>query len=356
MPDEKLPLIFHPGSGLALVKPQGGRILEEMVSGVLALSRTAEGANPALIPRFKIGGQELCEPDYLQVLLWAKALQLEPETVIERMLAIPEDEWLMKYKTQFVDGRIIKLWCDINLLPLESFEWVSNLVIESIYFFVPTECHSSARVLSLPLPTLLELECSYMELEELDLSKASSLQVLSCSNNQLTSLDLSAIPQLWYFDCDNNRLTSLGLASVPKMTHLQCNFNQIRVLDISAVIRLVNLSCIGNKLTSFVIPYASPVSSVCCGRNQLEWIDLSAAFNLRHLSCYDNQITTLDFSIAHQLNTLICWNNPIEEIDIRPLQYLEVLQLSEPLLTKRPQIMTFDEVMPHVIQRHDQNF
>jgi len=36
--NENLPLILHPGSGLALVKPQGGRIVTEMVGGALALS------------------------------------------------------------------------------------------------------------------------------------------------------------------------------------------------------------------------------------------------------------------------------------------------------------------------------
>ncbi len=39
MSDEKRPLILHSGSGLALVRPQGGRIVAEMVSGALANAR-----------------------------------------------------------------------------------------------------------------------------------------------------------------------------------------------------------------------------------------------------------------------------------------------------------------------------
>ncbi len=42
MPDDKLPLILHPGSGLALIEPQGGRIISEMVNDVLSRSRAAE--------------------------------------------------------------------------------------------------------------------------------------------------------------------------------------------------------------------------------------------------------------------------------------------------------------------------
>ncbi|MEQ1935122.1 MAG: hypothetical protein ABL962_14780 [Fimbriimonadaceae bacterium] len=51
MPDEKLPLILHPGSGLATAGPQSERILSEMVTEALALSRSEEtgAALPATV-------------------------------------------------------------------------------------------------------------------------------------------------------------------------------------------------------------------------------------------------------------------------------------------------------------------
>ena len=85
MADEKLPLTLHSGSGLAQIGSQGGRILAEMVNGALVLSRTT-GSSAALMRRFRIGEHELCEPDYQQILVWAKALELVAETVIERLL------------------------------------------------------------------------------------------------------------------------------------------------------------------------------------------------------------------------------------------------------------------------------
>ena len=90
MPDEKLTL--HPDNGLALEGPHGGRIVAEMLGGALELARAAQNG-VALAPRFSIGEHVFCEPDYRQILLWAKALELEPEAVVERLLTEPERKW-----------------------------------------------------------------------------------------------------------------------------------------------------------------------------------------------------------------------------------------------------------------------
>jgi|GEM_PF-2363813 len=202
MPEDKLPIIPHSGSGLVQTGSQGGRIVAEMVSGALALSRN----NAALAPRFTIGEHVFCEPDYQQILLWEKALELRPEEVVERLLTEPENESKHYNKTQFANGRIIQIYWHIGAFPLVSFEWVDGLVIKEIAFFVPEDQRwvggslslirsfnapapqPVERSLSLPLLQLRRLDCSRMGLVSLDLISVSKLTRLSCTGNRITAL------------------------------------------------------------------------------------------------------------------------------------------------------------------------
>jgi hypothetical protein len=155
-----------------------------MVNGALVLSRTT-GSSAALMRRFRIGEHELCEPDYQQILLWAKSLELEPETVIERLPKERNGRYgLGKIDgTVFENGRIIKLEWDFDLLPIDSFGWVKGLLIQTI-------------------------DCGDCRLIELDLSAVPLLTDLGCSDNELTELDIRPLWNLTElsYDKDKTRL------------------------------------------------------------------------------------------------------------------------------------------------------
>ena len=125
-------LIPLPDASLALARPEGERVLSEMLSDTLALARGE--------PLRKIGEYEWCEPDYRQILLWAEQLALEPEEVIRRLLDTTSLSWDLVegqedwQPTTFCDGRIVKLNWDLELLPLKVFEWVDGLEIEYLRF------------------------------------------------------------------------------------------------------------------------------------------------------------------------------------------------------------------------------
>jgi Leucine-rich repeat (LRR) protein len=259
MSDEKLPLTLHSGSGLVQIGPLGGRILAEMVNGALVLSR-ATGSSAALMRRFRIGEHELCEPDYQQILLWAKALDLEPETVIESLLADAKFVSKQGSATQIVNGRIIKLCWDIELLPLVSVAWVKGLVIETI-------------------------DCSYCRLTELDLSAVPLLTSLSCGDNQLTELELSAVPLLTLLYCGDNQLTELDLSTVPILAKLVCHTNQLTELDLWAVPLLTELYCFTNELTELDLSDVPLLTVLYCSSNQLTELELSAVPLLTKLDC-----------------------------------------------------------------------
>jgi hypothetical protein len=247
MPDEKESLILRPGRGLARVGPLGGRIVAEMVSGALALSWSAK-TSTELVPCFRIGEHIFCEPDYQQILLWAKAMELGPNEMIDLLLAAPNDYAQRQDSTQFANGRIIKLGWDISLLPLGDFEWVDGLVIESIVFLRPDELDRTEQVLPLPLPKLRYLDCSAIELKGIELSAVPALTELDCGYNPLTNLDLSTVTHLTRLSCPRSRLTKLDLFSVPQLEVLICHNNQLTELDFTAVPRLRSIVCMGNQI------------------------------------------------------------------------------------------------------------
>ena len=246
MSDENHSLIFHSGSGLARVGSHGGRIMTEMVSGALALSRVAQ-TEAALVPRFRIGEHVFCEPDYQQILLWAKKLNLEPESVIQRleMLSLPPTEKLLRgifeEVTNIENGQFVDIGWDFGLLPSDSFEWVSGLVVKSLAFIVPTDVERSVRTVTIALPKLKRLLCPKIYLIKLDLSSVPQLANLCCYHNQLTELDLSSIPQLTELRCQGNQLRELDLSAVPLLTYLCCSNNKLSELDIRPLQHLEEL-------------------------------------------------------------------------------------------------------------------
>lgn len=306
-----------------------------------------------------IGDYEWCEPDYRQILMWAEALHLQPETVIERLLTEPETKWNHQVYTRFENGRIVALHWNLELLRLKTFKWVDGLAIEAIAFFAPewyAKIHGSLS-LSLPLPELRCLHCRNVvlakldlsavpqletllswdnhltvvdltsvpqltwlwlqknELAELDLSQVPLLTKLSCWGNRLTELDLSAVPKLAECDCAMNKIATLDSSAVPKLASLKCHLNRLGEIDISNVPQLTELECEGNELAKLDLSAVPKLTRLRCGGNQLTELDLSLVPLLTELMCYENQLTELDLSAVPELTLLFCYNNQLTELD-----------------------------------------
>jgi Leucine-rich repeat (LRR) protein len=304
MPDEKLPLIIHPGSELSLEGPQGGRIVAEMVSGALDLSRSAQAMSElasASQSNFKVGDFELAEPDYRQILLWAKSLEMEPAAVIAALKAKKDGGT----ETSIVNGRIVKLYWTFDSLPIKAFEWVDGLVIEIISFMdfefsslydeyksssidageAPVGYPDCERVLTVRLPELRSLFCSAIGLKKLDVSGAPLLTRLDCSENGLAEVNLSCVPELSWLDCYQNKLTELDLSPVPGLAWLKCCDNRLERLDLLHLPQLANLWCMNNKITRLDLAGVPNLKSLICSGNQFDQLDISPTPHLGVLRC-----------------------------------------------------------------------
>ena len=216
--------------------------------------------------RFRLGKYLLRGPDYNQILLWAEAMEMSPEQVLEHLSV--EDSvradgpWSgeMEFLVQY--GSITSLCWDFRLLPLRPNVWLDGLRLRTLSFTGNHPESSDALAPSLAqlermycresnltqlnlsaVPMLTELACGYNQLATLDLSLVPELTALGCYKNQLTTLDLALVPKLSMLACFQNQLTSLDLSRVPELTVLNCWSNQLTILDLSLVPKLTKLHC-----------------------------------------------------------------------------------------------------------------
>jgi Leucine-rich repeat (LRR) protein len=296
--------------------------------------------------RFRIGNYEFCEPDYGQILIWAKALKIDPEALVQKLenYQYPyPSKYPSKRKTIFTveQGAIVSLAWDVDALLLEKFDWVQGLSVQEIAVFGVAANHPD---ISISLPCLRRLFIGSINLKKLDLSNVPSLTILECSYNQLTELDLSHVPNLTELSCRHNRLAELDLSHVPNLSRLWCSgrfrddpwcaSNQLTELDLSNVPGLTVLSCHGNQLTELDLSNVPNLTDLSCSENQLTELDLSNMSKLTILGCQGNQLTELDLSNVPGLTNLLCHGNQLTELDLSNLPNLTSLNCANNRLSE----------------------
>ena len=105
------------------------------------------------------------------------------------------------------------------------------------------------NILTIDLPELLILDCSFNKLQELNINKLINLQKLYCYQNELQELNINNLINLKYLDCsNNNKLKELNINNLINLQKLFCDNNQLEELNINNLINLQYLYCYKNKL------------------------------------------------------------------------------------------------------------
>lgn len=338
---ENFAIVPRPLGSLRKVAPGEKRIPSGMIVDTLTLALH----EPTAVARFeRIGDYDFCEPDYHQILIWAKALAMRPEVVIDRLHKGKsiKTEWFEGSweETLIADGKLQKINWDFALLPLREFEWVDGLNTTHLSFWSDPFTTPATRSLSPRLPQLTHLGCPRCGITSLDVLGIPRLRHLEIATNSISQLELSAIPDLEYLDCVGNEICKLNLVDVPGLQLLSCGRNPLDGLDLSGVQRLTELNCYSAGLVTLGLLTHKNLVSLHCGENKLSSLDLSNAAHLKTLACYENKITTLDLSHAHKLEFINCQRNPIAALDIRPLSRLSRLD--------------YDRTRTRLIRRPDQ--
>lgn len=366
-PPEETGLKLQENSGLVRLPSSGTPVLSEIINRSIIHIHTSK----ALGLRHRIGGHELCSPDYQLVCAWAEELQLTPENVMITLLS-QSDEMEAELKehyqlnaltdnegrrTRIVDGHFKSLLVVRALLPISGIPLIEGLIVErftllggekSYRLRLPDEaiCLDLSLLNELVIfdcrgvklsklnisatPKLSGLVCGLNDLISVDLSRTPNLKLLFCYGNGLIDLDLSKVTGLAMLGCWDNHLTSLDLSKVPNLKYLNCNENQLTSLDLSAASNLTRLSCLRNHITNLDLSNVPNLGDLNCDDNRLTALDLSAVPNLTKLSCDDNHITNLDLGAVPELTEIWCDRNQLSELDVRGLMKLQfVICLNE---------------------------
>jgi Leucine-rich repeat (LRR) protein len=179
------------------------------------------------------------------------------------------------------------------------------------------------------LPNLRLLRCANNRLRELDLTQCPKLEVLECQGNAMMVLDLRANPSLREVDCSGNGLGALVLPSPSRLLELDCSRNQLMVLDLGVQPELVELRCFRNALVRLELGYVPKLSRLDASRNELPRLSLEPGSALTLLHVGRNRIGELDVSSLRQLQDLRCQGNYIGHLDLRACTALEFLDASD---------------------------
>ena len=300
---------------------------------------------------FPLRGRLLREPDYRQVVQWAKELQMTPEMVLRLLESAegaskPAGKGVDSVAFGIENGAIVSLLWDLEKMRGAPSAWQEGLRIRELGFrgspggdpfavrpFLASLARLSCEGVNLAgmelsgAPRLSALVCSHCTgLTELDLAPVPGLARLAFRLGQLTRLDLSALSRLTDLDCFGNQLQELDLSSVPMLTRLNCRFNRLARLDLSPVPGLERLDCGNNRLTTLDLSRTPRLTEIHCRGNRLEALDLSKTPGLASLSCGSNRLKALDLARVPGLAALECDGNQLVELDLSPVTGLAFLR------------------------------
>ncbi|MDE6662302.1 MAG: hypothetical protein K2K46_03065 [Lachnospiraceae bacterium] len=181
---------------------------------------------------------------------------------------------------------------------------------------------------------LKSLDCTFNQLDNLDVSNNTALESLDCTYNNLTELNISNNTALKELRCDNNNLTKLNVSNNIALERLVCNNNNLTELNVSNNTALKELTCDSNNLTELDVSNNTALESLSCSDNNLTKLNVSNSAALEGLDCSDNNLTELNVSNKTALKYLWCNNNKIAELNVNNNTALEELSCNNNKLTE----------------------
>lgn len=174
---------------------------------------------------------------------------------------------------------------------------------------------SSLKRIFLPAGgSLLQLNLTYNQLSELDLSTNPNLTSLSVDYNQFTNLDTHAVTGLTILSANYNQLVDLDLSKQKSLWGLSAEHNQLSQIDLSNNNELHSLNLSSNQLTQISLTNLKKLTTFHVSDNQISNIDLSAVNELNGLSIGKNKLTTLAVGNLVKLRELYAPENKLVTI------------------------------------------
>jgi len=170
------------------------------------------------------------------------------------------------------------------------------------------------------------LDCSYNNLQSLDLTSNISLVGVIANNNQLTTINVSGLTSLYALNVQDNNLDSLDFSSNLSLYQLYCFRNELTHINVSNNYNLGVYSCGDNNLSGLLdISNNFQLEFLDCGRNSLDSIDIWQLPNVTIFNCQKNSIEHLDLTSASSLEQLYVDSNDLKILNVRNGYIINIL-------------------------------
>lgn len=212
---------------------------------------------------------------------------------------------------------------------------------------------------------LVNLDCDYNMLTDLDLSGMEKLEYVDCSYNEIKRVNLNGCKSLkWFYGymnqmetlniegCDQvmfiqawkNKLTSLDVSDKPELVYLDLRMNNLRDIEFYNCPKLNVAAIGGNNIMSLELSGLPELYTLGCYENNIATLDVSRLPKLEMLECYDNNIAVLDLSANTVLAALVCSNNMISSLTLNPESPLKKLDCGNNRLEGTLDVTGYDQL------------
>ncbi len=288
-------IIKSDGIGLERASKPASPISSRMASDMISRYREKQTAQK----RIQLGDHSFLQPDYRQILKWARAFSLSPEALVgllaESSECCQEGGHFGFQSTSFsvVSGSIYSLCWPLNDLPFLPNEWEPGIRIRLLG--IHGEATSALHVSGKNLTDLTQLDCSNCNLKGLKLDNIPSLKRLDFSGNNIDS-------------------ASISILDTPNIEILDAGWNNLTGLDLNGLTNLRILDCSGNNIDSLDLKPSSKLEELFCSENTIKQLDLHHTPYLKKLWCFENELTELDLRYTPSLDDVNCARNRLNKI------------------------------------------
>jgi len=180
---------------------------------------------------------------------------------------------------------------------------------------------------------LKELDISYNDLINIDLTQNINLEILNCEANDLVSLNVTQNTSLRWLSCSSNDISSLNVTQNLLLDTLLCHGNLLTTLNVTLNPALRNLICFFNQISSLDLSQNSLLENLDFEYNLITSLNVNGADSLRFVRGMYNQIGSIDFSQNQLLERLLISNNLLTDLDLSQNHALSSINCSYNLLT-----------------------
>lgn len=221
-----------------------------------------------------------------------------------------------------------------------DFEWddqVKNLTGLSVFTNLKRLSCAGTGITSIDLsknPELTELDCTYTELDALNVRNNTKLQKLECYETYIGSLDVSKNVNLIRLDCNNTPLQNLDVRNNSKLFALNCEDTNISTLNISKNPELYEVYITNTPIADMDFTKNKELVHIRVSGTNMTKLNVTKNTKLAALYCYNTKISELDLRNNPDMFEIFCNNSRIRKLDVTKFAGLRTLYCHDTRLTQ----------------------